>query len=456
MPVQYVSQFSDIWKLFRVVDIRASNIATHLVPSFSLPSEKLSSLTSQQSPQQAYQYSMPVEKSAIVIFRDSDARVVLVITGIEFNGHPRGFGLRVAETLRRAESENYACLVAHAATLLTEDNLDACELEFNEDRDTCIVRHRMVGCFTEQRLQEEVDGIDYQYCVREQDGAVSIAILESGTLEPTHTLTPAEFCDLFVADDEPGWRRLNLTTFPTQEHPVPLPPSSPAASAMALRLEYGNFEARDIHNHELLICLLLDNAHWGDFLADQLPFGHHRGERLGHGLGDFGPQLMSYVKRGSGRVFARSAADFPFGCSTSVTLRQQVLEQQNNDYDRWNVREACQMEIYAERGASSFSARVDGMFTDNASDYFLGNPDASLAALQTALDQLATFTRARWSPASHHLCHPALRERAVELLLAGYAISSSQANLGQGFVQAWLEIIMPHALLGYHVTRPVP
>ena len=114
------------------------------------------------------------------------------------------------------------------------------------------------------------------------------------------------------------------------------------------------------------------------------------------------------------------------------------------------------MEIYAERGASSFSARVDGMFTDNASDYFLGNPDASLAALQTALDQLATFTRARWSPASHHLCHPALRERAVELLLAGYAISSSQANLGQGFVQAWLEIIMPHALLGYHVTRPVP
>ena len=151
----------------------------------------------------------------IVVFRDSEGRIVLVISGINNDGYPQCFGMRLALTLLSAEFESFACLVAQAVPLLLlDDDEDDEDDEEEEDLrpfdDGVIIRTvwaRDIGWVPEQSLQDAMDFIDYQYCVREQassQSGVIIEIIESGDPVPKERHTPENFCQVY-GREEPGY-----------------------------------------------------------------------------------------------------------------------------------------------------------------------------------------------------------------------------------------------------------
>ena len=77
--------------------------------------------------------------------------------------------------------------------------------------------------------------------------------------------------------------------------------------------------------------------------------------------------------------------------------------------------------------------------------------DDMMDTMQPALDQLADHLRSSWTPSKHEHFPLAVKERAVQLLLIGHALS---ASVGAGLKDVWLSHLMPQALAHVRVIRP--
>lgn len=377
---------------------------------------------------------------SLIVIRNA-AGDILQIIYIGHDGYESGIGIDLARTLLTDEAEGFGSMVAACgATLVLEQS-------YHEDKPV-IDYHSLLRC--DEKTIAEMRGeppmgyeagvmMDYVFTVREgaAGGSPEIAVTRCGEASPGAPLTPSAFIEEHAdqpnSEDAPGAPWSLHAAFLADYHAKPLPSFAPAPGGVALRVssdDRGDY-----------LCLLLQGDGWGDYLADALPALIRRGVE---GFDRFATECLVDLKRGPGRVFATTAALLPPGVPVVLVHLQE--ERRSTPNVQVSVRRGTTT-IFAAAMAIGYTREGEGL------DMRIFPPPADdmMDTMQPALDQLADHLRSSWTPSKHEHFPLAVKERAVQLLLIGHALS---ASVGAGLKDVWLSHLMPHALAHVRVIRP--
>ena len=138
---------------------------------------------------------------SVIIFRDSDGRVVLVIY-CNHDGYPEGFGRQLAEMLNDAESTGFGCMAAMAVPILLLSEMPD-DVDSNDDESdfspSVYFDRDLIPCRPMEQLV--LDMCSFVYVVDEvpsSPGGVTVRVLEGPpwVAEAKDPLSLPDFCAL--------------------------------------------------------------------------------------------------------------------------------------------------------------------------------------------------------------------------------------------------------------------
>lgn len=397
-----------------------------------------------------------------IVFRNAAGEIVLIVY-VNHDGYPEGLGVELADLLLNLQPLrlDFGCLAVQAAGLLMLEELEESEEGGGEDeRETWFIAKHLLPLVV-AHSSPYLDA-DCEYSVRGTADGVTISVAEwdeAGDFLAGEALSPSAFRALYGAERSPfvalsqedlwyPWHAFLEAAIAGRSLDLDLEAGSQEAGEgerVAIRFEYGpgEFGPEDgagVDDEAVVAyCLIVEGAGQIDHLAEVLP------DVLCNGCG-MAEALLLILARPGTRVRATSAEAWPRSCYSRVRI---FSDPDEPDEPRLLKVEAVWGD--APPFATSMATYVEG-HEDDSEAAQSDEVEEVRASVSPALEALADYMRVpRWSPATHHLFPLATREHVRLLLLIETALRDGR---GLGFRDAWLDVMMPHAVHHHYDAGP--